>query len=692
MNYYSELVNADMLSLIIENYDHIAIDWTKTSKKKDLELQKLKVYHKKIVNNQIKVCYKPSPKQPEGRLYVEKGLGLQSMKKEIRQTLTPNYYDYDAKMALPTILIWYAKKNGISTKELETISSDYQLYKKYKEPILKCIFGGAIDEPFLKDLKTEIGNIQTFMVGQFPNKAGVKKENYKGSLCALILQEYEKIALDYCEEFLVINKLPNINMLKMFDGFEVPYKLDEYLEKMNAYVLEKTGIPLIYVNKPKEHIIDMTKFETSENKMKNEYFENKNEFEQNVCMIQEPLHFIVERKNGISRIAKNDLGILYAHLTLGKKRIPFINEWLRDANKKVYENIDFLPPPCVVPPETYNLWKGFPIEKIKLFPYSTDDLEPFFSLVRVMANNDPNAFKYLLDWNADIIQNAGRKTGIAIVIKGAQGIGKNTYASIQKKLFSQDNYVDTADPKKDIFGDYNNLTTNKLLINFNETESKDTFANNSRIKDMITEPTENVREKYLKALVVKSFVRLQFLSNNNIVVKLEDGDRRFVIIEASAEKKGDTIYWEMINSWMNDDFNIRKLFDFLSKRDISKVKWEKERPITEAYTETMDACKCIELKFLDDLLHDWGKETEKKIPNKTIADKIKKDYNLPNEYNMKIFTQTIKKFEIPIQPYKNDTIRGWKIDKQTLLDWMVSKKYHKPEIYEFIESEVEIDA
>ena len=212
---------------------------------------------------------------------------------------------------------------------------------------------------------------------------------------------------------------------------------------------------------------------------------------------------------------------------------------------------------------------------------------------------------------------------------------------------------------------------------------------------MITEPTENVREKYLKALVVKSFVRLQFLSNNNIVVKLEDGDRRFVIIEASAERKGDTTYWDMIREWSNDDFNIRKLFDFLSKRDISKVKWEKERPITEAYTETMDACKCIELKFLDDLLHDWGKETEKKIPNKTIADKIKKDYNLPNEYNMKTFTQTIKKFEIPLQPYKNDINRGWKINKQTLLDWMISKKYHKPEVYEFIDDndddKVEID-
>lgn len=695
MNYYTELVNADELALIIENYDKIAIDWTKTTKKKELELEKLKKYHKKIVNNQVKVCYKPSPKQPEGRLYVEHGLGFQSMKKEIRQTLTRHYKDYDAKSALPIILIWYAKQNGLASKELKTILGDYPLYKKHKEDILKCIFGGAISEPFLKGLKKEIINIQTFMAGQYPNKAGVKKENYKGSLCALLLQEQEKIALDYCEEFMIKNKIPVVNMLKMFDGFELPDNIEIPLDKLNAYIFEKTTIPLEYVNKPKEYIIDLTKFETSENKMRAEYLEIKNDFEQNVCMVQEPLHFVVERRNGISRVPKNDMGTLYAHLTLGKKQVPFFNQWLKDANKRLYENIDFLPPPCLVPPETYNLWKGFPIEKVKLYPYEKTELEPFFSLVRLMANNDEKAFNYLLDWNADIIQNAGRKTGIAVVIKGQQGIGKNTYACIQKKLFSQDYYVDTADPKEDIFGSYNNLTTNKLLINFNETESKDTFANNSKIKDMITEPTENVREKYLKSIVVKSFVRLQFLSNNNIVVKLEDGDRRFVILEASAQRKGDTEYWSNINQWMNDDFNIRKLFDFLSKRDISNVKWEKDRPITEAYNETMDACKCIELKFLDDLLHDWGKEPELKLPNKTIADKIKKDYNLPSEYNMKCFTQTTKRLEIPIDPYKCDKFRGWKINKQTLLDWMVSKKYHKPEVYEFIENkedfEVEID-
>jgi hypothetical protein len=441
-----------------------------------------------------------------------------------------------------------------------------------------------------------------------------------------------------------------------------------------------------FVEKQKEFLLNLSAFETTENTLLKEYSEIKKDFETEVAMIKDPAHFIILRSYGFQRIPKNDLFTLYAHLTFGKKRKSFVAEWLKDANKKCYDKIDFLPPPLYCPDNIFNLWRGFPIEKTKLYPYTADDLQPFFDLVMLMANNDQKAYDYLIKWNADIIQNAGRKTGTAVVLKGAQGAGKNTYAKIQKKLFSEEYYIDTKDPKKDIFGDYNNLTNNKLLINFNESESKDTFANKANIKDMITEPTENVREKYVKSITIKSFVRLQFLSNEYIVVKLEDGDRRFVILEVSDEKKGDTDYWKKINKWLDDDFNIRKLFDYLCKVDITNFEWEKERPITEAYLETMDSCKSNELKFLDELLHDWKVgEKEKQISNKYIQDKMKKDFGLTYEYNMKTFNCIVKKMNIPMVAYKSNSTRGWKINYDDLLKFMVEKKYHTPEKYEICE-------
>jgi len=688
MQYYTELVDVDKLDLLIENYDSLGIDWTKTTKKKDEQLAKLVAYRKKIVGGQIKVCYQPSSKQPDGRLYVEKGLGLQSIKRQIRQTITQHYNDYDMKAALPNILAWYSKKNGMECPNLEKVINDYTFYKKHKNDMYLCMFGGCSD---FKELQNEIKNIQTFMVGQFPNRKGVKKSNYLGSLCACILQEYESKILNHAEDFLLKNGISVVNMIKIFDGFELPSNLVVDLDKLNAYILEQTGIPVTFVNKPKDEIIDVSKFESLASKWEKEYREMKEDFEKHVAMIRNPLCYVVKSSKAFMRVNKNDLQQLYAHLTLGKKRHAFVTEWLKDSNKRIYENIDFIPPPLECPNDTFNVWTGFEILDTKLFDYSHSDLDPFFSLIDLMVNFDPKGSEYLVKWIADMIQNPGRKNGVAIVIRGNQGIGKNTLESMVKKIIGEKLHCSTSNPKEDIFGAYNNLSTNKIPIFVNETESKDTFANNARLKDLITEPTENVREKYVKNITMRSFCRLIFLSNSRIVVKVEQNDRRFVIFEASDKMRNNREYFSMINEWMNNPFNIRKLFDYLSRIDISDFNFVNERPITEAYLETKDACKCVELKFLDDLLHDCFKP-EIKMTHKAIADKIKSDYNLPRDYDMRTFTAFLKRENVPgIQKLSSTNTRGYTINRSELLEWMVENAHHKPETYAFTETETEYE-
>lgn len=676
MQYYNERVDIAKLNIIIENYDTLAIDWTKTTKKKEEQLIKLKAYHRKIVNNQVRVCYKESPKQPNGRLYVEKGIGLQSFKKEIRQTITPNSKDYDAKSALPTILLWYAKKHELPCAEIEKLLGNYTLYKKYKQPILKCIFGGKTTEPAIKNIKKEIELIQTFMVGLFPNRVGVKKDNYRGSLCSILLQEYEAQILTCCEDFLIKSKIPNNFMLKMFDGFELPDTIVIDLDKLNEYIFEKTGIPITMVEKAKEDILDLSTLPTKEDKFLKEYNEIKETFELDVCMINNPVHFVIKRKN-IQRVNKNDLSLLYAHLTLGKKRVPFINEWLKDANKKVYEDIDFIPPPLICDGDTFNLWDGFPIERIKLV--ENGNLENFFELVKIIANYDSNSVEYLLNWCADIVQNTGIKTGVALVINGEQGIGKNTFTKVIKTIVGQEHSLETCDPKRDIFCDFNSQATGKILIVLNEAEAKDAFANSSKLKEMITEPTENVREKQIKSITIKSFCRLIFLSNKQRIVLLENGDRRYAHFTASDKYKGNTDFFNDINKWIDNPQNIRRIYDFLKNRDISSVNFVADRPITQARLDALDDCKCVELKFLDDLLHDTNFDIS--LTNNQIQERIKKDYHLPFEYDMRTFNGIIKRMKIDgITPYKSNCIRGWLFENEKLKKFMIEKNYHKPEI------------
>ena len=82
-------------------------------------------------------------------------------------------------------------------------------------------------------------------------------------------------------------------MLKAFDGFELPINIKLNLEELNKWVFEKTTIPMQFVVKKKEYVLDLTGYETSENANINEYNEIKEEFEK--CKI---IHdFITDRFN-----------------------------------------------------------------------------------------------------------------------------------------------------------------------------------------------------------------------------------------------------------------------------------------------------------------------------------------------------------------------------------------------------------
>ena len=69
-------------------------------------------------------------------------------------------------------------------------------------------------------------------------------------------------------------------------------------------------------------------------------------------------------------------------------------------------------------------------------------------------------------------------------------------------------------------------------------------------------------------------------------LKIEPTDRRFVVFKASNEKMGDFNYFSELGDWINDERNIKGFFEFLMKRDISGVRFQKDRPITDEYMDS----------------------------------------------------------------------------------------------------------
>ena len=77
-------------------------------------------------------------------------------------------------------------------------------------------------------------------------------------------------------------------------------------------------------------------------------------------------------------------------------------------------------------PEIFSYFRGYDYNKLD--DVKQEIIQPFLDhVLEVICDNNQEIYKYVLVWIASILQKPNFKTGIAIVILGNQGVGKNTF-------------------------------------------------------------------------------------------------------------------------------------------------------------------------------------------------------------------------------------------------------------------------
>ena len=69
----------------------------------------------------------------------------------------------------------------------------------------------------------------------------------------------------------------------------------------------------------------------------------------------------------------------------------FFERWWNDKNRRTYDKVDFLPPPLQCPAGVYNLFRGFRAETLPRMIAEEVDLEPIFSLMCRLTNEEQQA-------------------------------------------------------------------------------------------------------------------------------------------------------------------------------------------------------------------------------------------------------------------------------------------------------------
>lgn len=348
------------------------------------------------------------------------------------------------------------------------------------------------------------------------------------------------------------------------------------------------------------------------------YDEMKARWEQRSFKIVKGGNYVREEKD--NRVPMSDRVLLesYKHLHYAQFRTddngrvtvqlkPFIAHWVKDPLIRRYKSMVFRPPPLETPPEMYSIWNGFAVDRYKPAADRGVDVDSaavkmFLEFISILCNRNDAVTGYLLDWMAQLFQQPSRKTGVALLLKGEEGVGKNRFTDLIGAMLGADKSLNTSSPKNTLYGEFTQLREGKFLIVINEANGGDNFAANDIIKDMITSDTFVCNAKSQNSYSIECFARFVFTTNNDNCLKVDSGSRRYQVIQVSSELKGNTEYFKALSAAMEDMHNRYELYRYLLARDISGRDWVNDRLLTESFAEMVSLNLPYEFHFVKDLI------------------------------------------------------------------------------------------
>ena len=151
------------------------------------------------------------------------------------------------------------------------------------------------------------------------------------------------------------------------------------------------------------------------------------------------------------------------------------------------------------------------------------------------------------------------------MILGNQGTGKNVFTNVICKLmarYANENVTNI----ESIVGRFNAALENKKLLVLNELQSIDVnkYLNSDALKSVITDKKTNINQKNEPERLCENVCNFIMVSNNNVPIKIESTDRRYVVTKTSDKHRGDFDYFDNLCDSFTPEF-YENLFTFFWK-------------------------------------------------------------------------------------------------------------------------------
>jgi hypothetical protein len=378
-------------------------------------------------------------------------------------------------------------------------------------------------------------------------------------------------------------------------------------------------------------------------------FENESGFA--ICRIITTKRFRlewIEGKKPIMYATESELHTLFRGWKLPSGG-SFIARWVADLTVPQYLEEDFCPPPNHCAPLTLNVWRPFRLQTLldeetrhgpsegeeeKAPENQTptlvlgscleveDEQEPHGWIVRsgdpdperqvqerlerilwhileIVCGGDATVGLYFLKYLAHMLQLPGEKPGVAVLMQGRMGVGKDCLiAWFREKIVGTHLSLPVAQ-LSDILGKFANQRASKILVHLEEGCGDSFRAIDNMVKAYITQSTICVERKGMESYTIQDLSRF-FVSTNEEsgAVHPREGDRRWLCLSVSDVKKGDHEYFEKLFEAFADDSVALRFGKLLLGMDIRGFHPRKHLPTTDLKVQMMQSTATPLMRFL----------------------------------------------------------------------------------------------
>jgi len=239
--------------------------------------------------------------------------------------------------------------------------------------------------------------------------------------------------------------------------------------------------------------------------------------------------------------------------------VPQGQWWLRHPQAKRFDRMVFDPTPgAKMRPGVYNRFQGFGFtpDLVKPHPYPTIAMH----IRRVLANDDPDMEKFILDFIGSMIQRPQEPAGVALVLKGGFGTGKSTLGALLRRLIGEQYCYQLVSPSQ-LVGKFNAHLGDVICAIAEEALFAGDRAGGNVLKSLITDGVISIERKGRDAYQQRNCLHLVMMSNEDWVLQLAAGDRRFVVSETWDGLVGDREHFDALYAEIEGDALAGFFFD-----------------------------------------------------------------------------------------------------------------------------------